>query len=411
MRLNNTKYLYFIILLMFLVTYSSSAYAISKLDFFKLPESISNQVQAMLNSSTDKADTTTEDATTKQKGDKAEGKALWKTMKGKVSDGLGNIDLMGVAKSVISGKGFDFKSLSSQFMNGAGLNDLSLDIENMANLYNDYQQEVIKVRAAKRQELMQKKADLEAMYIAEKDEARKDEIRKSIDVLGAEIKYNQAKLDENEAQNRQRLDRIEEARRAISQAHNYLDTAAIDEEVSKKIDSLFKEEEEADSQNEILYGKSINDFFLGKFEYENSKNVARINKNRDTEHYKSFQKALKSVMETKVYDTNVEDQANACSEISTGVDTIHGAMSMRICEDIQTAKTASMFTKMLLSEIKLDTTAEMANWNDKFKLNDYGKDITRFNMDDYVLSNKDLLTDKVDDLLNKGAKKIDEFSF
>lgn len=410
MRLSNTRCLSFIIFWMFLVIYSSSAYAVSKLDFFKLPESISNQTQAMLNSSTDKADTTTEDATTKQKGDKAEGKALWNMMKGKASDGLGNIDVMDVAKSVVRGD-FNFKSLSSQFMNGTGLNNLSLDIENMANLYNDYQQEVIKVRAAKRQELMQKKADLEAMYIAEKDETRKEEIRKSIDILDAEIKYNQAKLDENEAQNRQRLDRIEEARRAISQAHNYLDTAAIDEEVSKKIDSLFKEEEEADSQNEILYGKSINDFFLGKFEYENSKNVARINKNRDTEHYKSFQKALKSVMETKVYDTNVEDQANACSEISTGVDTIHGAMSMRICEDIQTAKTASMFTKMLLSEIKLFTVAEMTNWNDKFKLNDYGKDITRFNMDDYILSNKDLLTDKVDDLLNKGAKKIDEFSF
>lgn len=408
--MRHNKILTFIFSLLLCNMYSFSTKAVVKLDFFKLPESITNQIESLKNEVQDKMNTNTQDANTKQKGDNAEGKALWNQMKGRALSGLGNIDLKSVATSIVKGD-FNFNSISSQFMSGAGLNNLSLDVENMANLYMDYQQEVVNVRAAKNIELTQKEADLQAMLIAEKDEEKRAEIQKALEVVRAEKKYNQAKLDEKEAKHREAMARIDEARQAINQAMGYVDRANIDQKIYQGIDDLFKEEEESDSQNEVLYGKSINDFFLGTLEYENSKNVDRISKNRDKEYYKSFQKALKSVVDTKVYSTNVQDQSDACAEVSTGVDTIHGAMSMRICEDIQTAKTASMFTKMLLAEIKLMTTSEIIGWNDKFKLKDYGKDITSFDMDDYVLKKTDLLADQADNLLSKGTKKLDEFSF
>lgn len=73
---------------------------------------------------------------------------------------------------------------------------------------------------------------------------------------------------------------------------------------------------------------------------------------------------------------------------------------MKIGADIQNAKIAARYTELLLAEIRFVTMQEMISWNDKFK--NSKKDVTKFNLDDYVYKKKGV-KDFLDDKLQQGV--------
>ena len=61
--------------------------------------------------------------------------------------------------------------------------------------------------------------------------------------------------------------------------------------------------------------------------------------------------------------------------------------------------------ELLLAEIRFNTMTEINLWNDKYRLMDYSKDYTKFNLDDYVAKKKSLLDqakDKAKDAATSG---------
>ena len=84
---------------------------------------------------------------------------------------------------------------------------------------------------------------------------------------------------------------------------------------------------------------------------------------------------------------------------------------MKIGADIQNAKIAARYTELLLAQMRFNAMSEIILWNDKYKLNDYSKDFTAFNLDDYVNKKKSLL-DKLKDKTNSTVQdKVSNYSF
>ena len=63
-------------------------------------------------------------------------------------------------------------------------------------------------------------------------------------------------------------------------------------------------------------------------------------------------------------------------------------MAAKIGADVQNAKLAARYLELLLAEMRFNSMVEINSWNDKFK--NTKKDVTKFNLDDYIYKKKSL---------------------
>lgn len=163
--------------------------------------------------------------------------------------------------------------------------------------------------------------------------------------------------------------------------------------------TLKMEEEETDA----LYAANIEKLFLGRYDFGTTDNYARIRKIRKEEYFKAEKNVLKVIVDTYNSIEETKDKMMKCSQASTEAQALFGGNTMRVCVDIQTAKIAAQYMEMLLARLHLTSSLDIQRWSDKFKLPDYNRDYTKFNLDDYVLTKEDMnfnLKNKISDTVN-----------
>ncbi|MBQ4400007.1 MAG: hypothetical protein II830_01785 [Alphaproteobacteria bacterium] len=150
--------------------------------------------------------------------------------------------------------------------------------------------------------------------------------------------------------------------------------------------TLKMEEEET----EAVYAASVEKLFLGKYEFGNSENLARVRKARKEEFFKSEKNLVNVIVDTYKSIQETGDKMKKCEQARDNAQAIFGQESMRVCLDIQIVKVAAQYMEMLLAQIRHESSAEIQKWADVYKLPDYSRDYTKFNLDDYVLTKDDL---------------------
>lgn len=150
--------------------------------------------------------------------------------------------------------------------------------------------------------------------------------------------------------------------------------------------TLKMEEEETDA----VYAASVEKLFLGKYEFGNSENLARVRKARKEEFFKSEKNMVNVIVDTYKSIQETGDKMKKCEQARDNAQAIFGQETMRVCVDVQIAKVAAQYMEMLLAQMRHESSAEIQKWADVYKLPDYSRDYTKFNLDDYVLTKDDL---------------------
>lgn len=141
--------------------------------------------------------------------------------------------------------------------------------------------------------------------------------------------------------------------------------------------------------NSGLYTDEVKEVFLGKSEVLNPTTAARVNKNRNKGFYEAHKNLLEVVLNSYKMTAEVSESSEGCLNASTQqADSVFGAMTMRVCTDVQSAKMALQYADLLLAQIWYEAAKDLQSWNDRLQMSNYDKDMTTLNLDDYVLDTK-----------------------
>ena len=165
------------------------------------------------------------------------------------------------------------------------------------------------------------------------------------------------------------------------------------DEMLKKLNaealSLFtlKNEEEDTS---ALYAEKIDRLFLGEYVPRTSENMAKIRMARKEEFFKSEKNLVNVIINTYKSISETKDKMLKCDQARDNAEAIFGQETMRVCVDVQIAKVAAQYMEMLLAQIRQEAALDIQNWGNQDRLPDYGRDYTKFSIDDYVVTKEDL---------------------
>ena len=199
------------------------------------------------------------------------------------------------------------------------------------------------------------------------------------------------------------------AAKAVSDLEQTINGQNTQKYLDKITDSLFsgkKDEKDIEAQEEQqqlddMYGSDIAEFFIGKYEYVGSQNVARVRAKRQQEYYKALQNLMRVLVVGSVKGEEFEKKSEAYLDQTSKVDGQLGGMAAKIGADVQNAKLAARYLELLLAEMRFNSMVEINSWNDKFK--NTKKDVTKFNLDDYIYkknSLKDTINNKLQDTIS-----------
>ena len=294
----------------------------------------------------------------------------------------GDFSLSGFTSAIKSELGnykLDFATLVSQ----------AKDMANTAAKARLEKSRAIEIQVAKLQSEWDAKNNLNATVKSAQLEAELEELAKRISGLKEQAaQLNNKTLEENEAQKK-----MQEKMVAMQDLMASYSGKISQDDLLKKLNaeamSLFtlKTDEEED---QAIYSASMEKLFLGKYDFGTSENLARIRRARQEEYYKSEKNILKVIVETYNSIENTEQNIKGCTQASGEAQAIFGGSAMRVCVDGQIIKIAAQYMEMLLAQIQQEASLEIQNWADIYKLPDYNRDYTKFNLDDYVLTKDDL---------------------
>lgn len=384
----------------------SNVYAVSKLDFFTQAENFGKSVQKEKQKWEDKYSTALSDLRNKAlKAGGAEGAALYdittKTLESSLVEVGDNVKNQAASGGKID-LGSALSSMTKDFANA------QLTAAFAQSRLADYKKALASERNAKDKAIDEELMILEAKLKVSKDD--KDEVEKlanRIAELKAEkedLKNKSALRDKKEEQLQKNADTatktVTELEKTISgeNTQKYLDKMTDSLFSSKKDDDIEAQEEQ--QQLEDMYGADISEFFLGKYEYVGSENIARVRTKRRQEYYKALQNLMRVLVAGAVKGEEFEKKSEASLDNTTKADGLFGGMAAGINIDIQNAKLAARYLELLLAEMRFSSMAEINSWNDKFK--NTKKDVTKFNLDDYVYEKKNI----VDKAYNKAQDAI-----
>ena len=264
-------------------------------------------------------------------------------------------------------------------------------------MLDDYKNALAAERNAKEKNIDEELMILEAKLKVTKDDSEeKEELATRIADLKAEKEdlKNKTALRDKKAEQLQK--NATDAAKALSDLEQKISDQNTQKYLDKITDSLFsskKDEEDIEAQEEQqqlddMYGSDVEEFFVGKYEYVGSKNIARVRAKRQQEYYKALQNLMRVLVVGAVKGEEFEKKSEAYLEQTTKVDGQLGGMAAKIGADVQNAKLAARYLELLLAEMRFNSMVEINSWNDKFK--NTKKDVTKFNLDDYIYKKKSL---------------------
>lgn len=229
-------------------------------------------------------------------------------------------------------------------------------------------------------------------------EAQLDALNKAIADLALQIKENDEKDVLQDNQVREARKSMESLNQKISDFSAGLSESELTDKMNKMVDKQIEEQldklfdSDDDKDNEELYGNMLGRLFLKDGEAENSKNIKRVMDERKREYFAAVKNALDVSLQSIDSIKATNERSYACNDRQLDMaDGIFGQDSMRLCVEMQNAIAAVGYMEMLLAMMQLDTTGEMQKWDNKYKLLDYNKDPTKFNLDDYLVTYEDFL--------------------
>ena len=380
-----------------------NTYAISKLDFFTQVENFGKSVQKEQEKWEKRYGKALYDLHDKAiKAGGAEGGALFNVLQKQMEGSIVNFTDNVKNQAVSGGKvdlGSAFSDITKNFANAqlaAAMAQSTLD---------DYKKAVAAERNAKEKDIDEKIMILEAkLKIIKDDSEEKEKLAIRIADLKAEKEdlKNRAALRDEKAEQLQK--KATAAAKAVSDLEQTINGQNTQKYLDKITDSLFsgkKDEKDIEAQEEQqqlddMYGSDIAEFFIGKYEYVGSQNVARVRAKRQQEYYKALQNLMRVLVVGSVKGEEFEKKSEAYLDQTSKVDGQLGGMAAKIGADVQNAKLAARYLELLLAEMRFNSMVEINSWNDKFK--NTKKDVTKFNLDDYIYK-KNSLKDKINNKL------------
>ncbi|MBR3676729.1 MAG: hypothetical protein IKN71_06310 [Alphaproteobacteria bacterium] len=311
----------------------------------------------------------------------------------------------------------DFTAKGFMSAMGAQLGNYKLDYANILNQMQDYvnAQERAKLdkKAAMETELLKlssQRAALNDLIAQNPDDPgnadrlkQMDELDKAMADLQKQIKDN----DEQQVADDENTKSLENKMKSLQDQISNITAQTSQDNLMKSLQletsKLFGHGTAAaqEEDNKELYETALSKLFLAEDEAENTQNVARIMKIRKKEYYDALKNSLETVITTYGSIEEISERSKACGEASTKMaNGVFGASAMRICTELQNTKIAARYMEILLALIRYETTSEMQIWTNKYKLKDYEKDVTKFNLDDYIL--------KKESMLKKGKNKLNQ---
>lgn len=380
-----------------------NTYAISKLDFFTQVENFGKSVQKEQEKWEKRYGKALYDLHDKAiKAGGAEGGALFnvlqKQMEGSVVNFTDNVKNQAVSGGKVD-LGSAFSDITKNFANA------QLTAAMAQSTLDDYKKAVAAERNAKEKDIDEKLMILNAkLKVIKDDSEEKEKLAIRIADLEAEKEdlKNRAALRDEKAEQLQK--KATAAAKAVSDLEQTINGQNTQKYLDKITDSLFsgkKDEKDIEAQEEQqqlddMYGSDIAEFFIGKYEYVGSQNVARVRAKRQQEYYKALQNLMRVLVVGSVKGEEFEKKSEAYLDQTSKVDGQLGGMAAKIGADVQNAKLAARYLELLLAEMRFNSMVEINSWNDKFK--NTKKDVTKFNLDDYIYK-KNSLKDKINNKL------------
>ena len=380
-----------------------NTYAISKLDFFTQVENFGKSVQKEQEKWEKRYGKALYDLHDKAiKAGGAEGGALFNVLQKQMEGSIVNFTDNVKNQAVSGGKvdlGSAFSDITKNFANA------QLTAAMAQSTLDDYKKAVAAERNAKEKDIDEKLMILEAkLKIIKDDSEEKEKLAIRIADLKAEKEdlKNRAALRDEKAEQLQK--KATAAAKAVSDLEQTINGQNTQKYLDKITDSLFsgkKDEKDIEAQEEQqqlddMYGSDIAEFFIGKYEYVGSQNVARVRAKRQQEYYKALQNLMRVLVVGAVKGEEFEKKSEAYLDQTSKVDGQLGGMAAKIGADVQNAKLAARYLELLLAEMRFNSMVEINSWNDKFK--NTKKDVTKFNLDDYIYK-KNSLKDKINNKL------------
>lgn len=385
-----------------------NTYAISKLDFFTQVENFGKSVQKEQEKWEKRYGKALYDLHDKAiKAGGAEGGALFNVLQKQMEGSIVNFTDNVKNQAVSGGKvdlGSAFSDITKNFANA------QLTAAMAQSTLDDYKKAVAAERNAKEKDIDEKLMILEAkLKVIKDDSEEKEKLAIRIADLKAEKEdlKNRAALRDEKAEQLQK--KATAAAKAVSDLEQTINGQNTQKYLDKITDSLFsgkKDEKDIEAQEEQqqlddMYGSDIAEFFIGKYEYVGSQNVARVRAKRQQEYYKALQNLMRVLVVGAVKGEEFEKKSEAYLDQTTKVDGQLGGMAAKIGADVQNAKLAARYLELLLAEMRFNSMVEINSWNDKFK--NTKKDVTKFNLDDYIYkknSLKDTINNKLQDTIS-----------
>lgn len=385
-----------------------NTYAISKLDFFTQVENFGKSVQKEQEKWEKRYGKALYDLHDKAiKAGGAEGGALFNVLQKQMEGSIVNFTDNVKNQAVSGGKvdlGSAFSDITKNFANA------QLTAAMAQSTLDDYKKAVAAERNAKEKDIDEKLMILNAkLKVIKDDSEEKEKLAIRIADLEAEKEdlKNRAALRDEKAEQLQK--KATAAAKAVSDLEQTINGQNTQKYLDKITDSLFsgkKDEKDIEAQEEQqqlddMYGSDIAEFFIGKYEYVGSQNVARVRAKRQQEYYKALQNLMRVLVVGAVKGEEFEKKSEAYLDQTSKVDGQLGGMAAKIGADVQNAKLAARYLELLLAEMRFNSMVEINSWNDKFK--NTKKDVTKFNLDDYIYkknSLKDTINNKLQDTIS-----------
>ena len=187
-------------------------------------------------------------------------------------------------------------------------------------------------------------------------------------------------------------------------------TALRDEAVAKageaaagKIKSVFGggNEEDAAAMNEMIKNN-----FLAEDDALTIENISKIKAYRKLISVKDTVDAFNYAWQIKKSRYNDNENAEEVQAEVPQMDGSSASLGMDIQLKVENINALLEYTRMMMHEMKMVTANELSNLN-SWKLNRYDKDVTEFNLDDYIFkkeTTKDKIVDVLKDVKEKGVK-------
>lgn len=203
----------------------------------------------------------------------------------------------------------------------------------------------------------------------------------------ASLEAQMVKVSAAEIKQARHEEKIEELSKKLNHIMAQLSADSLVNQLDIQADALFAKLEPKDD-NSGMYTDGVRSLFLGEMETMNPETVARITKKRKEEFYDAYKNMIEVVLKTYKTTAQSSEESEGCLDASTQSDGVFGAMTMRVCADLQNTRTALQYSELLLAQLWFDAAADLQSWNDKYQMSDFDHDLTELNLDDYVMGKK-----------------------